>query len=726
MKKKYKNIHHKPKETPKSSGSYLKTHTQLISKKSNLFKTGNIPVLSLLILSIVLYINTIGFDYALDDMMMIYKNKFTKQGVYGIKDIMTNDAFVGFHGKNKNLLVGGRYRPLSQICFAIEYQFFGLSPFVGHLINILLYSLTCLLIFKVLEILFKDYKANKWYLSIPFIATGLFIAHPIHTEVVANIKSRDEIMSMLGAMATLYFVLKYIDKKKIIHLILSSFIFILAILSKENAITFFAVIPLTLFVFTKTSVKDYVAVIGSLSVAVIIYFVIRYNALGFLITNNKVVGKELLNNPFLHTSFGEKYATIFYTFGKYLQLILFPHPLTHDYYPKQIPVINWTDLRAVFSLLIYSFFIIYALIKIWKKDIIAYCILFFILIFSVSSNLVFNVGTFMNERFMFASSLGWTIIIAYLLNKKYKKHRHNSDSYNKFITVILLIIMLGYSIKTISRNYVWRNDFTLFTTDVKTSYNSAKCNVSAGGKLIEESDKEENKIIKNNLLRDAVKYISKGVEIHPLYIQGWVLLGNAYLKLDKFNQARLCFENCLRISSDYPDALTNLLYLAQLTNKKKDYLESIKDYKMLIKYHPDNYDYLTQLAGVYENVNPDTSITILNNIIASKPDCDEAYGKLGEIYGKTFHKIDTSFVYLMKAYKINPKNSSVLENIGIVYGLKNDFNKSIYYLKKALELNPNEPRLYMNIGGTYRNMGQTSKSKEYFLKAEQIKSSKKK
>jgi len=67
----------------------------------------------------LLYSNSLFFKYTLDDTLVITENKFTKQGITGIKNILNNDSFVGFLGENKNLLPGGRYRPLSQITFAI-------------------------------------------------------------------------------------------------------------------------------------------------------------------------------------------------------------------------------------------------------------------------------------------------------------------------------------------------------------------------------------------------------------------------------------------------------------------------------------------------------------------------------------------------------------------------------------------------------------------------------
>lgn len=67
-----------------------------------------------------LYANTLNHGYVLDDKIVITENQFTKKGFSGIPDIMRTDAFVGFYGKEKNLVVGKRYRPLSIVTFAIE------------------------------------------------------------------------------------------------------------------------------------------------------------------------------------------------------------------------------------------------------------------------------------------------------------------------------------------------------------------------------------------------------------------------------------------------------------------------------------------------------------------------------------------------------------------------------------------------------------------------------
>ena len=72
-----------------------------------------------------------------------------KKGFLGIGEILGNDTFLGFFKVEKSLVAGGRYRPLSLVTFAIEYQLFGESPKVSHFINVVLYALTGMLLYLV-------------------------------------------------------------------------------------------------------------------------------------------------------------------------------------------------------------------------------------------------------------------------------------------------------------------------------------------------------------------------------------------------------------------------------------------------------------------------------------------------------------------------------------------------------------------------------------------------
>ena len=123
-----------------------------------------------------------------------------------------------------------------------------------------------------------------------------------------------------------------------------------------------------------------------------------------------------MNDPFLEMNGMEKLATIIYTLGEYLRLLIFPHPLTHDYYPYHIPIMNFGKPGTLISLALYLG-LAYAFFKLWKsKSIYAWSIGFFIATLSIVSNLVFPVGSFMNERFIFIPSIAFSLVSAWAVS----------------------------------------------------------------------------------------------------------------------------------------------------------------------------------------------------------------------------------------------------------------------------------------------------------------------
>ena len=311
--------------------------------------------------AILLYANTLTHDYTQDDAIVIYDNMFTTKGFEGIPGILKYDTFYGFfktEGKAK-LVAGGRYRPLTLVMFAAEVGLFGQSPFVGHLVNVLLYGLLGVVLYIVLLKLFKYKESVPYPTIIAFITALLFIAHPVHTEVVANIKGRDEIVTLLGSLAALLFSLKAFKQQSFIWNIIAGVIFFLALLAKENAITFLAIIPLSYFVFTDAKLGKIAMQTLPFVIAAGIFLVIRGAVLGGNFDGS--TSMELMNNPFLKIegnrwvafSFSEKMATITYTLGKYLQLLVVPHPLTHDYYPRHVDLMSWGNWKVLLLSLIH-------------------------------------------------------------------------------------------------------------------------------------------------------------------------------------------------------------------------------------------------------------------------------------------------------------------------------------------------------------------------------------
>ena len=225
------------KSKPVSAGN---TKSKVRSPKSNSgFSIDRKFYLIIALFSVLLYANTLNHNWAFDDFPTIYGNSLTMSGVEGIPTMLKTAYWYGLDGQNDWL-----YRPLSLIMFAIEWELWPDTPTAGHIINVLLYALGNILMFVLLRAMFV--KENQ---LMAIVCTLLFAVHPLHTEVVANIKSRDEILSMIFGLMAMLMVFRYIDKQDIKYLLVAGLTYFLSLFSKESAITFLGVFPLSIYFF---------------------------------------------------------------------------------------------------------------------------------------------------------------------------------------------------------------------------------------------------------------------------------------------------------------------------------------------------------------------------------------------------------------------------------------------------------------------------------------------
>jgi protein O-mannosyl-transferase len=678
-----------------------------------------LQIISLFLLSFLLYANTIGFSYTLDDAIVITDNQFTKKGFEGIKDILTKDTFFGFFGENKQLVSGGRYRPLSVVTFAIEYELFGPSPAISHFINVLLYGLTGIVLLLFLYELFPAERSRNQLLNLPFLAGLLFIAHPLHTEVVANIKGRDEIMCFLGAFSALYFLFRYIRTKGKHHLAISLILYFAALLSKENAITFLAVIPAALYFFASQSIRKIALLcVPYLAVAGVFWY------MRGAFTNSSVTMEvtEVLNNPFVYMTKSEKFATIVFTLGKYLWLLIFPHPLSHDYYYNQITVKHWSDASVILTLLIYAAIILYTAAGTFKKHPLAFAGFFYLTTFSVVSNLFFPIGTTMSERFLYVSSFGFSLVSAHFLLKLKKRptpYGLLAGPGDKALLIAGGIILAAYSLKTVTRNEAWSDNYTLFKTDIKTSPNSAKLRNSMGGETMAVADREQDTLKKKVLLQEAITHLNKALEIYPNYAMAWLLLGNAHFKYNlNYDKAIECYRNSLSLNSNSPDAHYNLAITLKQSGRHD---EALSAFRTLLTFRPDNPGTYNLMGDIYKAKNqPDSAIWCFMKVASIDPKFPGIYREIGSTYGQMKGDLDNAIAYLQKAVEAEPKDQTAWENLGIAYGFKKDYQNALKTLQKALEINPNSPNLYRNLGVTYTQIGEPEKARACFAKAQEL------
>lgn len=690
-----------------------------------------LPHMVILLLAFVLYGNTIGHGYALDDSIVITDNAYTKKGLAGIGKIFSSDAFEGFFGEKKNLVEGGRYRPLSMATFALEWEMFASkdqegkiqgNPTFSHIINVLLYACCGILVFVLMRMLFPEVDRSKWWMGLPFLITFLFLIHPIHTEVVANIKGRDELMALLFLLGGLVAVMRYVDTGKMLWSGIAFPLFFLALLSKETPLPFVVILPLMIWMFRKDAgFQKILVATAPLLVAVVGYLAIRTSVVGLGI-GSTTENMEILNDPFIYASSSERAATVFETWGIYLIKLLAPVNLSHDYYFNQIPVTDFGNPVVLASLLVNLTLLGTGVWLALRRNAIGFGILFYFLSFSITSNLVISIGTTMGERFVFLPSLGF--IIAGLIAMQGLAGRLKITE--KVLAYALLgLVGLPFAYLTVSRNGVWKDNYTLFTTDVEHSPNSAKVQTAAGGVMIEQAEKAgTTEIERNRLYTDAIKHLNKAVEIYPEHGNAWLLMGNAYHKLNDFNNSLRCYQKALTFRPLLWDVYKN----AQITARKAKLYPAASAFFQLelnrrtANGKPVDAEFWFERGSNYEEwaAYPDSAIWAYETAFRMDPKMAKALGQMGRVYGMLKKDYDNAILYGDRAVAIDPKLDWVFENMGIATAMKGDLPGAIAVFQRGLTHNPKGAKLYLNMGVTYRNMGQEQAAQDAFNKAFEI------
>jgi hypothetical protein len=567
--------------------------------------------LSLMMLAGLLYANTLSHGFVLDDEAVILKNQYVRQGTDGIIRIFGHDSFSGYEtiGEGKSILAGGRYRPLSLVFFALIYDLFGDGAFPFHAFNVILYILSGLLIFMVLEVMLKNLKEARW---IALLTTGIFLAHPVHTEVVANIKSADELLSMIFGLLFLLSFFHAVDKRKIMFAFLAALCWFLACLSKESAYTLALTGPLAIWFFRKESLKSLAMFSFPVLVAAVLYIFVRFSILDG--QPGGTIMHDPMNNPFLSWD-GQgwvqcapmmKAATLLFIFAKYVWLMVIPYPLTHDYYPFHIALQSFSNPLVWVGFALLVTMTVYGMVSIRKKDAAGYGVLFFLISLLPVANIFFPVGTFMAERFLFIPSLG--LILAFVL----ALFRLSPAKGKNKLWAGCVLLIISLSMMTIARNKVWKDNATLLLTDVKHAPNSAKLQNGAGTVLLNNALQQTDPARQKALLQEALAHLKKSIDLHPTYYDALLAYGACAYYLEMFDASVRAYRQA---SQQYPNdqnAITGLRYALDASGR--DYLakgnSSASIAALSEAWHilPDSL-VAVQLGSLYQTLNqPDSSV----------------------------------------------------------------------------------------------------------------------
>jgi hypothetical protein len=592
----------------------------------------------LVFLALALYVPSIRYGYVLDDGLVMSQNTFVRQGIAGIPKILSQGSFAGnVEAATEDILSGGRYRPLSLIMFAVEWQLSGGSPVLSHSVNIVVHAFIVLIIFYMAQWL------ARWQRSLannsapilahlmqgvlptifPFCVALLFAVHPVHVEVVANIKSRDELLSLLFSLIALagfvrailsepYYFEPHQTQK---HLqrrtdgarwqaVLSCIIaFVLALFSKENALTMLAVLPLTAWFLTAIaksvtddtigssrvessrskqfiSVRHLVFMMIALFAVALVFLVVRTSIVGFV---DDRVGSDIFSNPFWNAGTSERYGLILTVLLRYVVLMVFPWTLAHDYGYNTIPregLWHWQPLMAIIvygvaiamsivgfvfrSRLLKRQYVMLPIVAIMTEPVVVYGICWYLATLSIVSNIIVNIGGVMGERFLYMPSAGGCCVMAWLLlslAKRFKSLSIKNDAAHYTLgLVVILIVSSLFALRSVVRLPAWESTIALLRADAESVPMNLKIRDRVAIALLTAASTEPDVLKRTRMVEEAYRHIQAALSINDTISPAtYNALADYYSRYrQRADSAIICYERALRIKPNDRTTLCNL------------------------------------------------------------------------------------------------------------------------------------------------------------------------
>jgi tetratricopeptide (TPR) repeat protein len=463
----------------------------------------------------VLYANTLNHSYAVDDLIVVQKNSLTQKGIEAIPEIFSHSYLFGYDGREDE-----SYRPITLTTFAIERSLFNASPRGSHFIQVALYALFVWVTFCYLRLLFGE---NR--LKIAAIICVLFALHPIHTEVVANIKSRDELLSALFLFSALLFYTKFLRSELNGNLMLSLLFFFIAMLSKETAVLGILLFPATHYFAFKGAPMLVLKRSAVFLSPFVLYFGLRSIVLSDVLIEAPI--DPVANSLALANGFGEQLASNFAIFAKYIQLAIFPIHLSWDYSVSQLPLLNFGSLSAIAGVVSALILIGLLIFGVLRRRLIGYGALVFLATFILTSNFFFLINCPLGERFLFMPVLGILIILVLGFERL-------AISINKNYSIAFFaVICIYYAGRTVIRNADWKNNQTIYESALTVAPKSVKVHFNLATEYLEQGVGASSVVEKRALFEKAITHFNAAEKIYPAYSLIYENSGFVYSELAK-------------------------------------------------------------------------------------------------------------------------------------------------------------------------------------------------
>lgn len=571
-------------------------------------------------ISAAVYLNTLQNGFVYDDTWQVLNNNWIRNARY-IPDIVTSDVWK-FSGESPS----NYYRPMMYLIYMIIYHLSGLDPRAFHLLNVLLNVLVCLLVFMSTVKLLQQFLPAKRNIIFPsFAASVLFATHPVHTEAVAWIAAIPELSYSLFCLLSLYLYTWTRETARPVY-IMSVSSFFLAAFCKEPALLFPFVLIAYDYCLGKTTGKNLLRIRRYIPyfAAAAIYLAARVLVLGQLVQTVKH------NRLDTHVSL----VNVFPLFSAYLAKLIWP--LNLNAYTVFSPIPSLFTLRGGAAVIVTLAFIVFISVSFKKNGLFFLSLSLILLPLLPALYIPALPENLFAERYVYFPSFGFALLLASVFTEIWNDKKNMAIG----VSIVIVVVTLLYSIGTITRNAVWKDDVSFYTDVLRKSPEVPRMHVNLGwtyynmGRL--DDALREYKIAlrlkpnlaephndigliyeRQDLIQEAIREYKTALDLEPDYPAAHNNLGNAYISLNFVGEAINEYQAALRLSPRYTAAHYNL---ANAFANSGFLNEAISEYKAAIKLAPEEIDAHNNLGVAYLRLNRfDKAVEEFNIVLRLNP-----------------------------------------------------------------------------------------------------------
>ncbi len=616
----------------------------IISQLLNRWKFYGASVIFLF--AFLLYANSYWNEYAMDDIFVTAQDPVVKQGIKAIPEILSTPYLTYEKGS-------ADYRPVVKITFAIESQLFGVSPHISHLIQSIFYALCCVALFFLLSRIFA---LNN--ILLPITVTLLFAAHPVHTEVVDGLKSRDELLSFFFSLGVLYFFMRAWTENRKWFWIVGSFFYLLAVLSKPSSLILILWVPLIL-IYMKSPAQWWRLMLP-VAYLIILSAGIALAEKYWILSEYNIVRQALYNeNPLVEQKDFLIHAGVtLNSLAFYFKKIIFPHPLGWYYGFNTIEIEKPWSATPAFSFLVHLFLFGWALYGLRKKSFYSLAILLYLFAIAPFINVTTLLPGIVAERVMFFASVGFCLALALILTKIARMDLENLKPKVNPVFIILIVTVLGlYSVRVISRNKDWKDELTLFGGDI-TYLDKSVIAHEKYGILLQQTYQQSGSPERDRwMLEKALKQYQRALELLPDSPESLSRIGE--IIATEYNRPKEAMPYFEKVIAAYPDDARFNFDLAYCYELQNDFNAAIHYYHKAMRADSLYMAAWQNISVLFSKIGRNDSAIIYNQVLLDR-DINSEHGNanMGFFYKKLGNK-DKAIFYFKEALKINPNRSDV-------------------------------------------------------------------